>query len=359
MDITQKYRPRLFKDVHQPHVTRLLQAQLKTGEFTTAYLFSGPSGVGKTTVGRILASAILDDARKSGADEPDITSETVQRVANQSHPDLYEINCSNHNGVDDVREMIIGRARLQPKESEYKIFLLDECHRLTPQAMDALLKILEEPPQHVIFILCSTDPMKLLDTIRSRCHWHTLRRVPEDTVVEKLKAICDEEKWSYDLDGLQLIARHTQGGVRDALKLLDRVHSIGITDASVRETLGKGPRGIAKGLLLALMRGDRKSVLLAIDSTLSSGYSLEALLEDTARLACEVMESFALDHTPDGDVAEIKACVSPRMTIMAMDGCLKAYGLLRQNLPRELVVKAELMNLIPQIGAAKAAVSPK
>lgn len=221
-----KYRPQVFEDVvGQEHIERTLKNAIASDKISHAYLFTGPRGTGKTTTARLLAKALL--CENGPTPEPDGTCEDCELVARGEHPDVYELDAASRTGVENVREEIIGKVNYAPTRGRYKIYIIDEVHMLSTAAFNALLKTLEEPPSHVIFVLATTDPQKVPETILSRCQRFDFRRIGTDELVSRLGAICEMEKVPFDGDALELIAHRAQGGMRDALTSLEQMIAFG------------------------------------------------------------------------------------------------------------------------------------
>ena len=218
----RKWRPQNFDDVvGQEHVTTTLRNQIATGRVGHAYLFVGSRGCGKTTSARIFAKEI--NIAGLNADEPR-TAQIAKAIEEGRSLDLIEIDAASNNSVDDVRE-IRDKVAFQPSELKYKIYIIDEVHMLSVPAFNALLKTLEEPPAHVIFILATTDPQKIPATVLSRCQRFNFKRVPVDKIVARLHKLCDGEGVEADEQALRLIARYASGALRDAESLLDQLAS--------------------------------------------------------------------------------------------------------------------------------------
>lgn len=230
----RKYRPLTFDSVvGQQHIVSTLEHAITEGRLSHAYLFCGPRGTGKTTMARILAKALLcrnaEAARAEGASGcmPDGTCEECELIAEGNHPDVYELDAASRTGVDNVREEIINSVNFAPVRGKYKIYIIDEVHMLTTAAFNALLKTLEEPPAHVIFVLCTTDPQKILETILSRCQRFDFHRIGNEGIEHRLAYVCEQEGFDYDDEALAIVARHAKGGMRDALSTLEQLSVFG------------------------------------------------------------------------------------------------------------------------------------
>lgn len=230
----RKYRPLTFDSVvGQQHIVSTLEHAITEGRLSHAYLFCGPRGTGKTTMARILAKALLcrnaEAARAEGASGcmPDGTCEECELIAEGNHPDVYELDAASRTGVDNVREEIINSVNFAPVRGKYKIYIIDEVHMLTTAAFNALLKTLEEPPAHVIFVLCTTDPQKILETILSRCQRFDFHRIGNEDIERRLAYVCEQEGFDYDDEALAIVARHAKGGMRDALSTLEQLSVFG------------------------------------------------------------------------------------------------------------------------------------
>ena len=230
----RKYRPLTFDSVvGQQHIVSTLEHAITEGRLSHAYLFCGPRGTGKTTMARILAKALLcrnaEAARAEGASGcmPDGTCEECELIADGNHPDVYELDAASRTGVDNVREEIINSVNFAPVRGKYKIYIIDEVHMLTTAAFNALLKTLEEPPVHVIFVLCTTDPQKILETILSRCQRFDFHRIGNEDIERRLAYVCEQEGFDYDDEALAIVARHAKGGMRDALSTLEQLSVFG------------------------------------------------------------------------------------------------------------------------------------
>ena len=286
----RKYRPLTFESVvGQQHIVSTLEHAITEGRLSHAYLFCGPRGTGKTTMARILAKALLchnaEAARAEGASGcmPDGTCEECELIAEGNHPDVYELDAASRTGVDNVREEIINSVNFAPVRGKYKIYIIDEVHMLTTAAFNALLKTLEEPPAHVIFVLCTTDPQKILETILSRCQRFDFHRIGNEDIEHRLAYVCEQEGFDYDDEALAIVARHAKGGMRDALSTLEQLSVFGngaVHADDARSLLGEVSDQILGEFARAIAERDIAELYGLIRAQVEEGNDLLELTRD-------------------------------------------------------------------------------
>jgi DNA polymerase III subunit gamma/tau len=268
-----KWRPLSFEDVvGQEHITRTLRNSLKSGRIRHAYLFSGPRGTGKTTTARLLAKAV-NCTHEDAAAHPCNQCPACTAVNEGRFLDLIEIDAATHTGVDDVRDLR-DKIAFTPGEGRYKVYIIDEVHRFTGNAFDALLKTLEEPPNHAIFVLATTEIDKVPATIKSRCLQFEFRRVPLNEVADRLQMIAKAEGLKVDRAALEVIARQGTGSVRDSISLLDQIVSDPkekITLELVQRILGTASSAAVKELVEAIVAGDVAHGLHIVNTAIDTG----------------------------------------------------------------------------------------
>lgn len=280
MVLYRKYRPRKFSEViNQKHIKKILLNELKAGKISHAYLFAGPRGSGKTTIARLLAKALNCQDSQNG--EPCNKCQFCKAINQGRALDLIEIDAASHRGIDEIRKLREG-IKFSPTNLKYKVFIIDEAHQLTKPAFNALLKTLEEPPEHAIFILATTEPHKIIQTIRSRCQRFDFHKLEIKDIVGLLSRIAQKEKVEIGEKSLCLIAGICDGDLRDAISLLDKVISIEdqkITLQEVQTILGTSDLQKVVQLVGFISRQKTKDGLKLINQLNQEGVDLHQYTE--------------------------------------------------------------------------------
>ena len=281
----RKYRPQVFSEVvGQDHIERTIKNAIDQDKLSHAYLFCGPRGTGKTTTARLLAKALLCD--NGPTSNPDGTCTSCQEIAQGDHPDVYELDAASRTGVENVREEIISRVQFAPTRGKYKVYIIDEVHMLSVAAFNALLKTLEEPPGHVVFILCTTDPQKVPETILSRCQRFDFRRIDNQGMTNRLAQICQAEGVEFEREALEVIAGRSDGGLRNALTALEQAIAFGEGSVSVAVVQQLGGTQAACDLTAAidaLATRDIASAFMWVDLFAQTGGDFARLTADLAQ----------------------------------------------------------------------------
>lgn len=282
----RQWRPRMFHDVvGQDHISRTLKNAIKTNRIVHAYLFTGPRGTGKTSTAKILAKAVNCLAPEEGEACNECPSCTRINAGNSM--DIVEIDAASNRGIDEIRDLR-EKVKYAPVEGKYKIYIIDEVHMLTTEAFNALLKTLEEPPKHVIFILATTEPHKVPLTVLSRCQKFDFKRIGNRFVVDRLKEICRAEGLKVTEPALQVLAQKAEGSMRDALSLLDQCLSFSedeITEETIGAVLGTVDGEFIKNMVSSLAEKDYGALITMIDNLMQEG-------KDIRQFAHDVVEYF-------------------------------------------------------------------
>lgn len=276
----RKWRPKTFDDViAQPHITTTLKSQITNGKTAHAYLFTGSRGTGKTTCARIFAKAI--NCENSADGNPCLSCSVCVDAENEALSDIIEIDAASNNGVDDIRDLRDG-AIYSPERCRYKVYIIDEVHMLSVNAFNALLKIIEEPPPYVKFVLATTEVHKVLPTILSRCQRFDFRRIMPEDIAKRLLYISGEEKINLSEEAALLIARLADGGMRDALSLLDQciAYSTDVTLETVSAASGIAGRDYLFDIIEAVVKGDTSTALTITDKLYSMSKDITRLCEE-------------------------------------------------------------------------------
>lgn len=352
----RKWRPQSFEDViGQEHITRTLQNAIAAGRIAHAFLFIGSRGIGKTTTARILAKALNCVAADGPTPNPCNQCDNCRAISEGNNMDVIEIDGASNNSVDDVRE-IRENVRLVPSRSRYKIYIIDEVHQLSPGAFNALLKTLEEPPAHAVFILATTEAHKVPATIISRCQRFDFRRVSVDNICGLLRQILDKEGIRCSDEALHAIARAAEGGMRDAESILDQLVSYcdgEITFQNVFDVLGLVDWRVLHELCDAVLNKDIAKQLEIIETVVSAGKDLSQFVEDILRyfrnlLVCKTGNPKTLLALPDNEIAEMQARAD-RFTLTQTIRLVEQFAELLKGYDSQLSQRIALEALLIQI----------
>ncbi len=304
--LARKYRPQRFSDViGQDHVTRTLKNAIEQERIAHGYIFSGHRGIGKTTIARILAMALNCRAHDHPTPEPCGICESCTEIRAGSSIDVIEIDAATNRGIDEIRELREA-ARYRPARDRYKIYILDEAHQITDAAFNALLKTLEEPPPHIVFMMATTQPEDIPQTIRSRCQHFSFHAVKFDEIVSQLRSIAEKEGIQADDEALSVLAEAGEGSMRDALSIMDQaIAGCGakLSGAQVRELVGDvGPEAL-ETLMAAVARSSSEDALRIVDKLMTEGHNPAHFAKQLVRLLRNVL------------VAKVSGAASPLLQI--------------------------------------------
>lgn len=355
----QKYRSRTFDEViGQEYTVRAIRNALKENKVGHAYLFCGPRGTGKTSMARLLARAVNCEHPEN---RPCNECASCKAAIEGTHPDIIEINAANETHVEDIRELI-DRARLSPMMGKHKIYIIDEVHQLSSSAASALLKTLEEPPEHVIFILATTDPQKLLKTIISRCQRFDFSKVDADKIRDHLLNIADKEGFTLESEAALKIAELADGGMRDSLSILEQARAYGegvITEATIDSIFGLASAGEKIGFLEDIFAGRLEEVLHRITSCESHGVDIRRLTSDLITalkdgIIWQYTGNESLLHTLNETYAKQVAVRSPRALLEMIEVLMKAEERYRSAQSVSAVFEIACLELMTQKDSAPA-----
>jgi DNA polymerase-3 subunit gamma/tau len=289
----RKYRPQKFAQVvGQNHIKLTLEHELTSGQLAHAYLFCGPRAVGKTTLARVLAKSLNCLERKEGTAEPCDRCVACQDIVAGRAMDIIEIDAASHTGVDNVRENVIANARVTPVSLKYKIFIIDEVHMLSTAAFNALLKIMEEPPEFVVFVLCTTEVHKIPTTIISRCQRFDFKKISVSDIVKKLEFMVREEKVEVEAGVLEAVARYSGGHMRDAESALGQILSLSedasgqlsVSAADATLVIPRNDISEVMSLLELVAKKDAGGAIDLINRVLYDGFDLKVFVADTLEI---------------------------------------------------------------------------
>jgi DNA polymerase-3 subunit gamma/tau len=301
--LARKWRPQTFEDlIGQEAIARILKNAVANNHLAHAYIFSGPRGVGKTTTARILSKAL--NCEKGPTPEPCGKCPFCLDIAEGTSMDVLEIDGASNTGVDNIRDLR-ERIRYAPSSGRYKVYIIDEAHMLSTSAFNALLKTLEEPPPHVIFILATTEPRKIPSTVLSRCQHLPFRRIPRQKIKERLKYICNYDEIKFTESALDLIARAGDGSMRDALTILDQISSFSedVTVTEIQDLLGFTSTEILSSLTEAVLKGNNKSIITILSELADTGTDMKILIKDLLQFIRNLLIAKIVQS--DGDIVDL------------------------------------------------------
>lgn len=357
----RSWRPQTFSDlVGQPHVTQTLRNAIERGQVAHAYLFCGPRGTGKTSAAKVLAKAVNCTARQ-GAD-PCNQCAACLSIQSGASMDVEEIDAASNRGVDEIRQLR-DKVQYAPAELTRKVYIVDEVHMLTPEAFNALLKTLEEPPGHTLFVLATTEPHKVPATIVSRCQRFDFRRISPEVIVDRLRQVCQAEGWQWEEDALWKLAEAADGGLRDALGLLEQTGAFGqgrITAHAAAHVAGGVETAAVLSLVTALAARDYLPVLRQLGDWYAAGKDPQRILNDILQA---LRDLFIVGLTSDGQepaaarpgFAEAARRCSVPWLLAAMEKLADAYMHLRYVDQPRLALETALLSIPPVAAAASPA----
>ncbi len=332
----RKYRPKKLDEIYgQKYVVKIVKNSITNNRFMHAYLFSGPRGTGKTTVAKLLAK-IVNCFQLNGFDPCD-ECDSCKLINDRSNPDIIEIDAASNNGVDEIRS-IRDSVVLMPSVSKYKVYIIDEVHMLSTSAFNALLKTLEEPPKHVIFILATTEINKVPETIISRCQCYDFKRISVDDIVDCLSNICTKENIDADEDVLKLIASYCNGGMRDSIGLLDKLLSYSnvINKQLFYDVVGLVDNNIISELFVDICNCNTKSVFDSVERLVNHGKSIELITEQLLTY----LRSLSVDNS---------ISLSSDDFIKIVNGVSNIFNGLRNSFNQMLFFEIEMFKIIKSI----------
>ena len=324
------YRPSTFDEVAgQQHIVKTIKNALATGKLAHAYLFTGPRGTGKTTMAKLLAKALNCE---EGLGHQCNMCKNCRAIMEGSHPDVLELDAASNNSVDDVRELI-DKVKYGTILGRYKVYIIDEVHMLSTGAFNALLKTLEEPPEHVIFILATTEPHKILPTILSRCQRYDFTKVSDKDIKERLRVVLEEEEIPFDEKAVDLIISLCDGGMRDALSILDQVLRYSgdkLNEQDIMDVFAIESTSEKLALLNSIINSDTQDVLKRLNNYILKGTDIKRLTDDLLGILKDILiyqtsaNSEYLNYLNEQQASELSACLNEEETMKMIEALLNA-----------------------------------
>jgi len=324
------YRPSTFDEVAgQQHIVKTIKNALATGKLAHAYLFTGPRGTGKTTMAKLLAKALNCE---EGLGHQCNMCKNCRAIMEGSHPDVLELDAASNNSVDDVRELI-DKVKYGTILGRYKVYIIDEVHMLSTGAFNALLKTLEEPPEHVIFILATTEPHKILPTILSRCQRYDFTKVSDKDIKERLRVVLQEEEIPFDEKAVDLIISLCDGGMRDALSILDQVLRYSgdkLNEQDIMDVFAIESTSEKLALLNSIINSDTQDVLKRLNNYILKGTDIKRLTDDLLGILKDILiyqtsaNSEYLNYLNEQQASELSACLNEEETMKMIEALLNA-----------------------------------
>lgn len=352
--LARRWRPQVFEDlIGQEDIAKILKNAISFDKLAHAYIFSGPRGVGKTTTARILAKAL--NCEKGPTPDPCGTCRFCKDITEGTSMDVLEIDGASNTGVDNIRDLR-ERVRYAPSGGRYKVYIIDEAHMLSTSAFNALLKTLEEPPPHVIFILATTEPKKIPITVLSRCQHLPFKRISKQKIKERLRFICNSDQINITDSALELIARAGDGSMRDALTILDQVTSFSenITEIELQDLLGFTGIEVLSKLTEAVINGDNNTIINIISDLSNSGNDMKIIIKDLlqfirnlliAKIVQETENVLDLSEEELGAINKLKGIVSEEYLTLILSELIKSEPSVKSSFYPRVAMEIALIRL--------------